>query len=550
MPYSHEVAYRVVNDFGNGPLYSDEQFISTGEIPSGMSVPDDVSGDPDQWNTHTPYILTSINQPGYYLDGLWWVMILDRAGRPVWARQTEMFYNSMHPRLSHDETSLFIDYNAHYGQFNYDLSYIVKMKIDGTVLETYDTPGMHHDYTDTADGSLLWGAFDGSDEKLRRINPDGTIDEIWSCLNALSQIGTSGSCGSNTLYWHEQSDTLLFSFYSLSSVFEIDHATGETLRQFGNIKDTYDFDPSPSLFYWQHGTNFTDAGTLLTSTYLNSAGVETIAREYAIGEETETLVEIWNYGIGDGIFGDVMGEAHRLENGNTLHNTGSNARLREATPMGDTVWDANWLTDTIVGRSTPIHDLYMLAPDYEGEPPPPEQLWSENLLLNPGAEAFIKPWYPEHWVQVAGLTQSLDHDDCFSPENYDGRYFVVGAICGPGEGYGEAMQTVDISSWAKSIDKGKLLIHYGAVMRNWSGYDEPSLRLDYFDVDGDLLGSSTTIVDMSDYWSLRYNEGLVPVGTRSLNFVMMGKRYTSGDNDCYFDNLELFVGIDGDTTAK
>ena len=56
-----------------------------------------------------------------------------------------------------------------------------------------------------------------------------------------------------------------------------------------------------------------------------------------------------------------MGEAHRLPNGNTLHNYGSNARLREVTPEGQVVWDVQW-SGSLIARSTPIEDLYALMP--------------------------------------------------------------------------------------------------------------------------------------------------------------------------------------------
>ena len=55
------------------------------------------------------------------------------------------------------------------------------------------------------------------------------------------------------------------------------------------------------------------------------------------------------------------GEAHRLPGGNTLHNYGSAARLREITPDGEVVWDADWDAG-YMGRSEPVADLYALAP--------------------------------------------------------------------------------------------------------------------------------------------------------------------------------------------
>ncbi len=79
-------------------------------------------------------------------------------------------------------------------------------------------------------------------------------------------------------------------------------------------------------------------------------------------EKTETLTEVWNFGIGDGLWSRNMGEAHRLPNGNTQHNYGETARLREATPDGTVVWDIDWGSPRVIGRTTPIRDLYDFAP--------------------------------------------------------------------------------------------------------------------------------------------------------------------------------------------
>ncbi len=51
-----------------------------------------------------------------------------------------------------------------------------------------------------------------------------------------------------------------------------------------------------------------------------------------------------------------------LGNGNTLHNCGSGARVREITPAGEVVWDLTFSSGTYLGRTTPIDDLYAFAP--------------------------------------------------------------------------------------------------------------------------------------------------------------------------------------------
>jgi hypothetical protein len=141
----------------------------------------------------------------------------------------------------------------------------------------------------------------------------------------------------------------------------IDATSGETLKWFGDLPGAYAFDPPSSQFWWQHGGYLTAAGTFLTSTDRTSSGGETVAREDEIDDANRTLHEVWNFGLGDGLYGFEMGEADRLPSGNTLENYGLLARIREATPEGDVVWDIEWQSFGI-GRSTPVADLWALMP--------------------------------------------------------------------------------------------------------------------------------------------------------------------------------------------
>ena len=81
-------------------------------------------------------------------------------------------------------------------------------------------------------------------------------------------------------------------------------------------------------------------------------------REYAIEEETQALREVWSFGVGEGIHADTAGEAHRLSNGNTMHNYGSSGHLREVTSDGEIVWEVEWPGTRHLGRSVFIDDLY------------------------------------------------------------------------------------------------------------------------------------------------------------------------------------------------
>ncbi len=298
--------------------------------------------------------------------GASWTFVFDRQGRVVWALATPYGFVTMHVRASQDGTRFLVDHNSFWWTFDADDGRVLRMAIDGVVEQTVLTPGLHHAFVDLADGSIAFGAIRGFyfNETLDVVDPAGALTSIFDCREFLDEIGDPGypECGSNTIWWDPSTDHFLYSFYSLDTIVEVDRATGEAVRWFGNVAGSWRFDPPGSQFWWQHGGYFTAAGTLLTSSDDAPQATETIVREYALDPKTQTLTEIWNFGLGDGVFGEVMGEAHRLGNGNTLHNTGGEPRLREATVDGDVAWEVHWPQHRDLYRSVPLQDLYPFKP--------------------------------------------------------------------------------------------------------------------------------------------------------------------------------------------
>jgi hypothetical protein len=362
LPYEHSVTFRVANDFGDGPLYSEEHDDNTHLYPDNLPRPDLVEGDPSQWDSGASYVFLSME--GGQDDTF--TFIIDRRGRTVWARQNTPYTVSLHPRVSADGTQLLIDENTYWAVFDGGKgSAILRMHIDGTLVEEIATPGLHHPFTELPDGSIAWSASEGNNERVYLRSPDGDVEALFSCGEFLRDNGFGGYCGSNTLWYDPQTDHFLYSLYSAETVVEFDRQTGDVVRHFGHIDNAWAFSPADTAFWWQHGAYFTDAGTLLVSSKDRDNGSETVIREYALNEAEQTLEEVWSFGEGEDIYGDVMGEAHRLPGGNTLHNYGSATRLREVTPSGEVIWDVNWPQETM-GRSTPIADLYDLMPPSAG----------------------------------------------------------------------------------------------------------------------------------------------------------------------------------------
>ncbi len=363
VPYATDAVVRLVQDPGGDELVSEAIAITTGDPPAGMPRPKVLSSDPAGWDESMRHVFAAVDD-GAWDFGRFYVQIVDRQGRVLWCYATPPQYVSLYPRPAVDGSTLLIDHNTFWTQWDSGAgSEVLRMRLDGTVVEILDTPGLHHPFTELPDGSLVWGAVTyGSNETLEKLTPDGQQSTIFDCQEFHDAIGANQSCVSNTVSWDPATDHFLFSLWTTESVIEIDHASGEAVRWFGQLPGSYAFDPPESQFWWQHGAQLTADGHLLLSTHRTSYGTETVVREYAIDDDAETLHEVWNFGVDDGVYGDQMGEVHRLPGGNTLHNYGTLPRLREATPDGTVVWDLIWDDAGNVGRSTPMGALDPLVP--------------------------------------------------------------------------------------------------------------------------------------------------------------------------------------------
>ena len=378
IPYDTDVLIRLVCD----GVTSDTIEAETENLPSGLPEPELVTSDPSQWYDEGRYLYTSINgSSGGWTGGDYWKVIIDRQGRVVWAMETPDSHWTIWAQPSRSGADLMWDDATVWVWSTDEESKVHRMKIDGSIVQTYETPGLHHAWQELPDGSIAWGAhITNNEEYLDRLHPDGTVETIWKCSDYEREVlgQTASSCHSNSWWWHEDTDTWLVSFPSSAgsvrdTVVHMDSA-GTTLSSWGHIGD-WSFVPPISVFDYQHGVTFTDAGTLLVSTKLHQShpnyqsSLDTLAvREYTIDYETQTLTEIFSFGSDQGIAGDTAGEAHRLANGNTLHNYGSGARTREITADGTLIWDLKWSSGDsegsgrLQGRSTWLADLYAFAP--------------------------------------------------------------------------------------------------------------------------------------------------------------------------------------------
>jgi len=168
-----------------------------------------------------------------------------------------------------------------------------------------------------------------------------------------------------------------------------------------------------------------------------------------------------------------------------------------------------------------------------------ESQYSENMLINPGAEQGILGW-----TVSEGYMESLDAYTCDGIEPHSGDYyFIVGALCNT-VSYSEAYQEVDVSEYLDCIDQDLAYVNYGGYLSDWGGSDYPEMTLAFIDGLGNQITQLEPFGTYNSFWTFFSEEYPIPAGTRSIQMILMGTRYAGDDNDSYFDDLFLRIWQD------
>lgn len=364
IPYDADVEAQVVAEGEGGPVESAPLTAHTDPLPEGVPAPVLNASDPSAWGAEDRWLLIGLSSggEGWASDGFW-KLVLDRKGRVVWAHETPDEYRTFYMQPSRDGTHVVWDEDTFWTDFDDGAGSVVhRMTLDGTVLATIPTPGLHHAFLDLGEDRILWGGADDGREVLYERVGAGESREVWDCTAFWSSHGASTRCDGNALHWDEASDTVLFSSDNEHSIAQVTRADGEVLRTFGQLDGSYTFAEGTEPFWKQHSPNWTPEGTLLLSCWAGERDAEIVAREFEVDEERQELREVWRCGDGTGTTGRYAGEAHRLGSGNTLLNDGEGGHLREYTPDCDVAWHLEWPYANLLGRAVFVSDLYALLP--------------------------------------------------------------------------------------------------------------------------------------------------------------------------------------------
>jgi hypothetical protein len=361
LPAEVEVELRVANG-GDTPSYSQAISASTGALPAPLDLPLLITYDPTLASAH-PWVMGSVDVGNSWYSGPCYSFILDRLGRVVWYHLVPDSRLNLFTQVAADGTHVLVDGSTMY-VYDPDIEPIIdRMTLDKRIHESLVLPDLGFSIDEIPGGSLLYNAFRQHDLLVERY-PDGSEREIFDCDLYAQEAGFGAStCSVNAVVYNHDQGTVFWSMYTNDTVIELDYATGEVVRRFGQVPGGWAFDPDWSEVDYQHYPNYSPDGTVMASTHSRLRPGTQYAHEYEVDDDTQTMVAVWTYGEEVVPYARYGGEAQRLEGGNTFITYGTDGAIREVTPDKRTAWELEWPANPsthLVGHFTFIDDLYAL----------------------------------------------------------------------------------------------------------------------------------------------------------------------------------------------
>lgn len=139
---------------------------------------------------------------------------------------------------------------------------------------------------------------------------------------------------------------ILLSSRHLDEITKISRSTGEIIWRLGGKKNEFQFPNDPFRFSHQHGIRRLMNGNIILFDNGNyHIPQNSRAVEYILDESNKIATKVWEYKNTPFIYGNAMGFAQRLENGNTLISWGStNPTFTEVKPDGSKALEISFST--------------------------------------------------------------------------------------------------------------------------------------------------------------------------------------------------------------
>jgi len=178
---------------------------------------------------------------------------------------------------------------------------------------------------------------------------DVSTDACEPCLEELT-FGTGHDfTHANALWFDHDNSEVYLNIRNLNRIAVFDYPSGDLVREIGDGGVTFSHAHDPQVL--------PDGSILVFDNGLHRPGGEEYSRAVQFREGAGGELEIlWEYREDPDFYSDVMGDADRLDNGNTLITDATNGRLVEVDGDGNKVWEAR-----LTGAGMRIYKTQLVA---------------------------------------------------------------------------------------------------------------------------------------------------------------------------------------------
>jgi len=334
VPAATEITWSILD--ADGGLMATGTY-TTGALPTELPSVEVTGGGHDQ------FMLTPL------IGATTAAVILSPEGKIVWYHLDDRGLDVYRVRLASDGSGVVYNAASVSGDPAED-SALVTVSWDGGTSEELAVPLLSHDFVELTDGTL--GAIgvkygpgaDGTDvrgDRIVEIAPDGTQTDIWTswdCFDPTEYTGDDEELGwtfANAIDYVPESDSYVLGLRNFSSILPVDRA-GACGSVIGGEPSDYTFDGS--RFRHQHQFQMIDADHLLVFDNDGAGATTSRAIEYELDHDAMTATQVWDYTPDPKVYSFVLGDAERLDGGDTFVAFSVAGRLDRVSPDGELLW--------------------------------------------------------------------------------------------------------------------------------------------------------------------------------------------------------------------
>jgi Arylsulfotransferase (ASST) len=342
--------YRITATNASGSCTSDDYTIATGPPPNGLAPPTVTT-------TNASALYGGFLVTGQYSQA----MVGASNGAPAFIMDKDGTYVWWYTVSGSNATGVAMSYDGQYIWINSvnvpkGTTHVHRVTMDGLSDTDFSTPFMDlsHQLTPLPDGSVAFYAYgaNGCDD-IKIFPANGTpSDSAATIANALTAHGGTGKCHVNDIQYSPSDDTLIFSDLDNNCLTKITK-TGATVWVLnGGVPNGPQSSFSDGAIIWKGGEHgFTvlgaddfvifnnnskmPAGSMASWMSAAGDGSGSLAIEVKLDLTAMTATQTWMYKANPMIANDVLGDAQRLPNGNTIIDFATKGTIQEVDKDGN-----------------------------------------------------------------------------------------------------------------------------------------------------------------------------------------------------------------------